>query len=370
VDRSTRATYEARAADWAQARPPRLLRQASAFSQRCLPGRLAVDLGCGPGSYFPALGRPLVGLDGARAMLHVSRAAHPEVPVVQADLAQLPFAPRRLGGAWARASYLHLPRLQLPVALAQLHRALAVGAPLEMTVRQGTGEGPLPDDDFPGRFFAHWEAPELATVVVGAGFDLDGSGVAVTGSDGEWLTVRARAARTLPDFVGPGMDVLVCGLNPSLVAADAGFGFAGATNRFWRAAVASGLVASDRARQPLRVLAHDRVGMTDLVKRATPRAQGLTAAEYRAGLARLARMVAWLSPGLVLFVGLAGWRAAIDRRAQPGLQAPQAALGATPVYLMPSTSGLNAASSLADLTEHMAAARAGARAAGGPPGRS
>jgi TDG/mug DNA glycosylase family protein len=276
-----------------------------------------------------------------------------DVARVQGDLAQLPFAPRSLGGAWARASYLHLPRVQLPTALAQLHRALAVGAPVEMTLRAGAGEGPLPDDDFPGRFFARWEAGELADVVVGAGFDQDRVVAA-----GEWLTVRARAARTLPDFVAPGLRVLVCGLNPSLVAADAGFGYAGATNRFWRAAVDSGLVGPARARRPLSMLAADGVGMTDLVKRATPRAQGLTRAEYRAGLARLARLVAWLQPRVVLFVGLAGWRAAVDRSAHPGHQPPHTAFPGSEVYLMPSTSGLNARTPRAELARHMEAAAA------------
>jgi TDG/mug DNA glycosylase family protein len=371
MENSTRAIYETRAAEWAERRPPRLIGQAEAFSQRCLSGLPIADLGCGPGSYFPTLGRPLIGLDGVRAMLELGRAAAPDAAVVQADLGHLPFAPRRLGGAWARASYLHLHRVELPAALAQLHRALAVGAPLEMTLRAGTGEGPLPDDDFPGRFFAHWEPGELASVVVGAGFELEGpgaegphdvpradGGVEVTGRSDEWLRVRARAARTLPDFVGPGMRVLVCGLNPSVVSADAGLGYAGATNRFWRAAVGSGLVAPERARQPLAVLAGDGVGMTDLVKRATPRASELRPSDYRAGWARLAPTIAWLRPGVVLFVGLAGWRAAMDGHARPGRQPPVAALGEVPAYVMPSTSGLNAATSLAELMAHMRAAAA------------
>jgi TDG/mug DNA glycosylase family protein len=363
VDVETRAVYEARAGDWAERRPPGLTREAAVFSQRCLPGLPVVDLGCGPGTYFPSLARPdrmLVGLDNARAMLDLGRATGPEVAVVQGDLGHLPLRARCLGGAWARASYLHLRRHDLPVALAQLHRALAPGAPVELTLRVGTGEGPLPDDDFPGRFFALWEAQDLAAVVVGAGFDLDS--VEVTGRSGDWLTVRARAGRTLPDFVGPGMRVLVCGLNPSVVAADAGFGYAGATNRFWRAAVQSALVAAEHARQPLRTLAGDGVGMTDLVKRATPRASELSGAEYRAGLLRVGRMVAWLRPGVVLFVGLAGWRAAVDRDARAGVQPP---LAETPVYVMPSTSGLNAATSLDELAGHMRAAIALAQ----PPSR-
>ena len=60
--------------------------------------------------------------------------------------------------------------------------------------------------------------------------------------------------------------------------------------------------------------------MTDLVKRATPRAADLTVAEYSAGVGRVRRLVEWLRPAVVLFVGLTGWRAAVDREAQPGLQ--------------------------------------------------
>ena len=116
--------------------------------------------------------------------------------------------------------------------------------------------------------------------------------------------MEARRARTLADTVGPGMRVLVCGLNPSVVAADAGFGFAGPTNRFWRAAVEAGLVT--RPKDPLAALLVDGVGMTDLVKRATPAAADLRRDEYRAGAERVRRLVGWLRPRLVLFVGWPG----------------------------------------------------------------
>ena len=131
----------------------------------------------------------------------------------------------------------------------------------------------------------------------------------------------------------------MCGLNPSLHAADAGVGFHTANNRFWPAALDAGVVSRDR--DPSHALRVDRIGMTDLVKRATPRASELTADEYRDGMARLERLCGWLQPAAVCVVGLAGWRAAVDRRARAGPQPRR--LGGRPVYLMPSTSGLNAA---------------------------
>ena len=177
---------------------------------------------------------------------------------------------------------------------------------------------------------------------------LEGAGFVVTGRPrraGGRIEVDAYRDRTLPDFVGGGMRMLVCGLNPSVVAADAGFGYAGATNRFWSVAVAAGVVS--RPRDPLASLDDDGLGMTDLVKRATPNADGLTAAEYEAGAERVRRLVEWLRPGVVVFVGLAGWRAAVDRRAVAGPQ--PAPFGGTPAYVMPSTSGRNARTSPAEL---------------------
>jgi TDG/mug DNA glycosylase family protein len=146
----------------------------------------------------------------------------------------------------------------------------------------------------------------------------------------------------------------MCGLNPSLHAVDAGVGYVTPGNRFWPAMLAAGLVTRDRdGEHALRV---DRIGMTDLVARATPRASALRAAEYQEGLARLDALCDRWAPGAVCFVGLAGWRAAVDRRAVAGPQ--DRPVGGRPAYVMPSTSGLNAATPLAVLVDHLRAAAA------------
>ncbi len=357
MDRATIGIYEARAGDYEARRPPRHAARAAAFAASALPGRPCADLGCGPGTYLPALGGAgtVVGIDAAAAMVDRARRRAPSTVLVQGDLEALPFRDRSLGGAWARNTYVHVAKARLPVALARLHRALALDAPLEITALVGDDEGYVSDDEFPGRFFARWPPDRFADVVAGAGFDVERAEEA-----GDAVWVRARRARTLPDFVGPHMRLLVCGLNPSLVAADAGYGYAGATNRFWPAAVAAGIVS--QARDPFHALTADGVGMTDLVKRATPRADLLAPPEYAAGAERVGRLVEWLRPGGVVFVGLAGWRAAVDRHARPGPQ-PGGFAGA-PAYLMPSTSGLNARTTLAELVEHLHQAR---ELAGGAP---
>ncbi len=236
--------------------------------------------------------------------------------------------------------------LPLPLRLWALHRSLPVGAGVVVT-----GSVPWAVSLRSERTHAAVDEPLqwFLDVVAGAGFEVEGTTVERTG---DRLTGSAVRARTLADTVGPGMRLLVCGLNPSLVAADAGVGFAGPTNRFWKAAVAAGAVST--ARDPRRALDVDRMGMTDLVKRATRSAAEVQTAEYRSGLDRLDRLATWLEPRAICFVGLAGWRAGGHPGARAGRQPD--AVGGRPVYVMPSTSGLNAHSTLADLTGHLAAA--------------
>ena len=233
---------------------------------------------------------------------------------------------------------------RVPAALAELHGGLPVGtvATLELPAALGL-ERAL--DAVEGGGFEEIEATTEAHRAANADGATGGAGV---------LAVEAVRARTLPDQVAPGLRLLVCGLNPSLYAADRGVGFARPGNRFWPAALSARVASRDRDPRWLREV--DRVGMTDLVKRATRAADELDAEEYRRGAARLERLVRWLGPGATCFVGLAGWRAAVDRRATAG-PLPGGFAG-RPAYLMPNTSGLNAHARLDDLAAHLRAALA------------
>ncbi len=356
MDRRTVEVYERESARYEAQRRPRFLTEARALGERRAQG-VAIDLGCGPGWYTAALGEPVVALDAAMAMVRRTRDVAPASLGVQGDLCALPFRRGGLAAGWARNTYVHVPQEQLPMALNDLHHALAHDAPIEVTLFAGDAEayGEYPDDDLPGRWFSMWTEERLRDVLHGAGFALDDLAGATQAGGDVTFTVRAHRARTLPDVVGPGMRLLVCGLNPSLRAADAGIGYVTPGNRFWPAALAAGLVSRDRdGRHALR---HHGVGITDLVKRPTTGAAELRPPEYVEGFARLERLCAWLQPASVCFVGLAGWRAAVDRRARPGWQ--HETVGGRPAYVMPSTSGLNAATPLPDLVDHLRAASAG-----------
>ena len=357
MDAQTIAAYEASAAAWRDAHDQvdgspglRLAHWVAGDGGAWV---RAIDLGCGPGWFTTALGLQAIALDASRAMLALASDEAPHAPRVLADVEHLPFRDGSLGAALASKVHVHLPRADVPLALAELHRALAPGSPVGLHLFGGDREfDPVADDRFGPRRFSEWSAPQLGDVLEGAGYGIDWWDT-VDGEDGHGeFVIGARRLRTLPDTVGPGMRLLMCGLNPSLHAADAGVGFQTANNRFWPAARLAGVTTVDR--DPRRSLRADRVGMTDLVKRATPRASELSRDEYRSGLGRVERLCAWLRPAAVCFVGLAGWRAAVDRKARPGVQDTE--LGGRPVYVMPSTSGLNAGTSLDQLVEHLRSA--------------
>jgi TDG/mug DNA glycosylase family protein len=345
MDRRTVDVYEDSVDDWIEhrrrARPPRL----DPFVARTPPG-IRADVGCGPGWHSGDLGEPIVAFDASPAMCAQVRAFAPHAWPLVADLEHLPFRQAAFTGAWANKSYMHIAAEALPMALAELHRATALAGAVHIQVTSDRNHENA-DERFPGRHFTWWPAARLRDVVENAGFDI----IEFADDGEEWIDIEATRAHYLPDTVGPGMRVLIVGLNPSVLSADVGRGVARPGNRFWPAALASGLVT--QAHDPYRALRADGVGMTNIVRRPTPRADELSRDDYVEGTARLRRTVEWLRPAAVCFVGVTGYRIAIDKKAQLGWQEDR--FGGAPTYVMPNTSGLNAHAKPADFTAHLEA---------------
>lgn len=354
MDRETVATYERQAEAWVADRRLQDAEHGRWVVAQRRDGPV-VDLGCGPGWQLADVDPPTVALDAAAAMLAIVPRYAPRAWRVRASVDALPFASGSVGGAIANRVYLHLPATAVPAALAELHQALRPDAPVFLHLRSdGPAEEFRSTGTFAGRLYSGWDEGRLRVVLEGAGLAVEAMRVGeVEGVAGQ-IVCRLRRRFTLADTVGAGMRLLVCGLNPSIYAAEAGIGFGRPGNRFWPAALAAGLVRRDR--DPRHALSAHGIGMTDLVKRPTARADELTREEYRAGLERVTALAEWLRPGAICFVGLAGWRAAVDRRATAGPE--ERRLGGRPVYLMPSTSGANAHSRLTDLAAHLRAAAA------------
>ncbi len=151
----------------------------------------------------------------------------------------------------------------------------------------------------------------------------------------------AAAGNKVPDVIGPGLQVLFCGINPGLYSAWARHHFARPGNRFWPALFAGGftarLMSPDEERELLRL----GYGITNLVARATVGSSELSGEELQAGGQILERKIKRYHPRAVAVLGVSAFRKAFNR--------PEARLGAQPetiagawAWVLPSPSGLNA----------------------------
>ena len=110
----------------------------------CADGRGRVlDIGCGPAQvsqYLAAHQVEVVGVDFAPAMLTVARENAPWLALMAADLHNLPVQTGSVAGVAAFYVLQHIPRSELPHALRELRRVLALGGVLLVVVHAGEGE--------------------------------------------------------------------------------------------------------------------------------------------------------------------------------------------------------------------------------------
>lgn len=168
------------------------------------------------------------------------------------------------------------------------------------------------------------------------------------------------------DLVGPGLKLLFVGINPGLWTAAVNTHFAHPGNRFYpalaRAGIsgyeidrAAGMSAADREH-----LIGRGVGITNLVQRATARADELSRAELRGGGERLRRFVAEHRPAVVAIAGITAYRDAFgERGAAAGRQADTLESAETwsgaALWVVPNPSGLNAHETVESLAAAYAA---------------
>jgi TDG/mug DNA glycosylase family protein len=156
--------------------------------------------------------------------------------------------------------------------------------------------------------------------------------------------------KTVPDVIGPDLHVLFCGINPGLYTAAVGHHFARPGNRFWPALHQSGF--TDRLLSPFaeRELLQLRLGVTNVVARATAAASELTKADFIKGGSRLRAKVRRHRPRIVAVLGVGAYREAFAHpKAVIGEQEEQ--IGAARVWVLPNPSGLNANYQLNDLVK-------------------
>jgi TDG/mug DNA glycosylase family protein len=168
--------------------------------------------------------------------------------------------------------------------------------------------------------------------------------------------VAAAADRTIVDLVGPELRVLFSGINPSLYSAATGHHFARPGNRFWPALYRSGFTSRLLHPSEQWTLPGEGLGITNVVARATARADELSPAELVEGGRLLAALVGRWRPRWLAVLGVTAYRAAFGfPKARIGPQDHK--IAGVPVWVLPNPSGLNAHFDLDKLTVEFARLR-------------
>jgi TDG/mug DNA glycosylase family protein len=153
--------------------------------------------------------------------------------------------------------------------------------------------------------------------------------------------LQAAYGALVPDLVAPGLSALLVGINPSLWSGAVGLHFASPSNRLWPTLYAAGWTPRRLDPAETTLALGCGLGITNLVGRATARADELSAEEVRTGLPRVAALAERWQPAFVAFLGLTAYRVATgDRRAVVCEQ--DRLMGGCRVWLLPNPSGLNA----------------------------
>ena len=150
----------------------------------------------------------------------------------------------------------------------------------------------------------------------------------------------ATTPSAVPDVLGPGLDVIFCGINPGRVSDAAQAHFANPRNDFWRLLHAAGF--TPRLYQPEEQfeLLPLGIGVTNAAYRTTPGSGDLRKRDFAGSAERLERIALELAPRAVGFVGKEAYRGAFGERPELGLQ--ERRLGETALFVLPSTSPANA----------------------------
>ena len=153
--------------------------------------------------------------------------------------------------------------------------------------------------------------------------------------------LEAARGKSIPDLIAPDLRVLFVGINPSLWSGAVGLHVARPGNRFWRALHDAGFTDRVLAPHDGRELLKRRIGITNLVNRATASADELELADFRAGADRIARKIRRYRPEVVAFVGMGAYRVAFGRpRAGAGLQ--EETIAGARIWVLPNPSGRTA----------------------------
>ena len=154
--------------------------------------------------------------------------------------------------------------------------------------------------------------------------------------------------KTVPDVLAKNLKILFVGINPGLYTAAIGHHFGRPGNRFWPALYKGGFTRRLLSPYDEKELLKDRYGITNMVPRATAKADELSKAELIMGGQELKAKILTYKPKFVGILGVTSYRQAFDRpKAKMGPQ--EETLAGANLWVLPNPSGLNAHFQIEDL---------------------
>jgi TDG/mug DNA glycosylase family protein len=151
--------------------------------------------------------------------------------------------------------------------------------------------------------------------------------------------VAESTASSIPDVLAPGLTCIFCGINPGRVSAAAAAHFANPRNDFWRLLHDAGFTPRLFDPQEQFSLLELGIGVTNAAYRTTPGSGDLRRGDF--DRAEFEARILGVEPHVVAFVGKEAYRGLFGER--PELGAQLRAIGATGLFVLPSTSPANAA---------------------------
>lgn len=144
----------------------------------------------------------------------------------------------------------------------------------------------------------------------------------------------------LPDYLEPDLDIIFLGINPSLMAAHKGRYYAGPGNHFYKLLYAAELVPKFVGFEDDGQLLQYKIGLTNIVDRASRSSADLTKTEIRQGCKVVTQKIINYKPKIVVFNGKCIYQVFAEQRGKNkfnfGLQ--HETIGNTIIWVVPSSS--------------------------------
>jgi TDG/mug DNA glycosylase family protein len=148
--------------------------------------------------------------------------------------------------------------------------------------------------------------------------------------------VTTSVAHVIPDVLEPGLAVVFCGTAPSATSKARGAYYARPGNRFWPTLHSVGLTPRQLPPEEFRAVTEFGIGLTDVCKTAWGQDADLAVSDFDPESLRL--KVLENQPNYLAFTSKRAASEFLGRNPDYGIQ-PET-IGATKIFVLPSTSGL------------------------------